>query len=269
VVPRLIAAGADLNRINLINMVREPNGERMFSLYTDLAMLRAKIMEIGDVVLLLIDPLTAYLGVGKIDSYRTTDVRAVLGPLVNLAAELNIAVIAVMHFNKRDDVTNVLLRTSDGLAYTAAARHVYGIVNDPDNQRKLMVRAKNNLAASNSDQTLTFSFAVRELEAGNGKSITAPYIVWGTEHIDVSAMEAMQAAKESRSPSARDTAKEFLYTLLSAGPVARMEIDDAAKANGISTKTLFRAKHDLTVIAEKDNSKPGGNLYWRLPDIGH
>jgi hypothetical protein len=229
-------------------------------------MLRAKIVEIGDVVLLLIDPLTAYLGVGKIDSYRTTDVRAVLGPLVNLATELNIAIIAVMHFNKRDDVTNVLLRTSDSLAYTAAARHVYGIVNDPDNQRKLMVRAKNNLAASNSDQTLAFSFAVREIAAKNDKSITAPYIVWGAEHIDVSAMEAMQAAKESRSPTVRDTAKEFLYTLLANGPVARAEIDDAASANGISRSTLFRAKDDLKVIAEKDRSKHDGRWYWRLPE---
>ena len=49
-----------------------------------------------------IDPITAYLGVGKIDSFRNTDVRAVLAPLVELAAELNVAVIAIMHFNKKD-----------------------------------------------------------------------------------------------------------------------------------------------------------------------
>jgi hypothetical protein len=43
----------------------------------------------------------------------TTDVRAVLGPLVSLATELKVAVIGIMHFNKKLDVTNVLLRISD------------------------------------------------------------------------------------------------------------------------------------------------------------
>ena len=64
-------------------------------------MLRRKIDEIGDVALVLIDPISAYLGVGKVDSYRTTDVRAVLGPVVDLAAELKLAIIGIMHFNKK------------------------------------------------------------------------------------------------------------------------------------------------------------------------
>jgi hypothetical protein len=142
VAPRLEAAGADRTRIEIINMVGERDSERMFSLHTDLALLREKIMEVGNVVLVLVDPISAYFGVGKVDSYRTTDVRAVLGPLVSLATELKVAVIGIMHFNKKLDVTNVLLRISDSLAYGATARHVYGVVNDPDNHRKLMVRAK-------------------------------------------------------------------------------------------------------------------------------
>jgi hypothetical protein len=78
----------------------------------------------------------------------------------------------------------------------------------------------------------------------------------------------MQAANEFKSPTAREVTKQFLYALLSNGPVQRNEIDDAAKANGISAKTLFRAKTDLNVIAEKDRTKPGGGWYWRLPDGG-
>jgi hypothetical protein len=52
------------------------------------------------------------------------------------------------------------------------------------------------------------------------------------------------------------------------GPVARKEIDDAAKANGISINTLFRAKTDLNVVAEKDRTTPDGAWYWRLPGSG-
>jgi hypothetical protein len=91
-------------------------------------------------------------------------------------------------------------------------------------------------------------------------------VAWEATHVDVTAMEAMQAANEFKSPTARDTAKQFLRDLLINGPVPRNDIDDAAKANGISTKTLFSAKNDLNVIAEKDNATADGSWYWRLPE---
>lgn len=53
-----------------------------------------------------------------------------------------------MHFNKKSDVTNVVLRISDSLAFPAVARHVYGVVDDAENERKLLVKGKNNLAPS-------------------------------------------------------------------------------------------------------------------------
>ena len=61
--------------------------DRMFNIATDLDLLREKIVEVRDVRMVQIDPISAYLGVGKMDSYRTTDVRAVLAPLVELTAE--------------------------------------------------------------------------------------------------------------------------------------------------------------------------------------
>jgi putative DNA primase/helicase len=128
-------------------MVLDDRNGRMFNLVSDLDALRRKIVEIGDVRLVLIDPISAYLGVGKVDSFRGTDVRGVLTPLTTLATETKVAVISVMHFNKKVDVTNALLRISDSLAFGAVARHVYGVIDDAENERKLFVRAKNNVAA--------------------------------------------------------------------------------------------------------------------------
>ncbi len=128
-VSRLAAAGADLGRVHIIKMVRhDEQKERLFSLVTDLEALRKKISGVGDIKLVVIDPITAYLEFGTIDSFRTADVRAVLTPLVTLAAEMKVAIIAVMHFNKKMDVTNALLRISDSLAFGAVARHVYGVI---------------------------------------------------------------------------------------------------------------------------------------------
>jgi DNA polymerase len=270
VVPRLVAAGADLARIEIVKMVRAAGGDRMFSLQTDLDMLRRKITAIGNVVLILIDPISAYLGVGKMDSYRTTDVRAVLGPVVNLAAELALAIIGIMHFNKKLDVTNALLRISDSLAYGATARHVYGVIDDAENHRKLLVRAKNNLALNAGGlTTLAFSFGVNEVgvDPNTGKIIAAPYVIWQSQYVDVTATEAMRAANESKSPSALDDAKQFLRDILIAGGgrALQTEIEEAAKAEKISDATLKRAKKALKVRAEKERTKEG-RWFWVLPE---
>jgi putative DNA primase/helicase len=266
VVPRLAGAGADLDRVHIVKMVcNEKGGRRMFSLVSDLELLRRKVIEIGNVVAIEIDPISAYLGHKKMDSFRTTDVRAVLGPLVDLAAELKVAIIAIMHFNKKVDITNALLRISDSLAFGAAARHVYGVIADTENDRKLFVRAKNNLSAASKDKALAYRFTGCEVgkDPETGEAIFAPYILWEPNHVDVTATEAMQAATETRSPTARDEAKKFLAELLASGPVIRKEIEEAAEGNGIAWRTVERAKPELKIIAKKDG--PNGEWTWRLP----
>jgi len=263
VVPRLKAAGADCSRIEIVKMVKADNKERMFSLVTDLELLREKITSVGDVRLIQIDPISAYLGVGKIDSFRTTDVRAVLGPLTELAAELKVSIMGIMHFNKKIDVTNALLRISDSLAFGAAARHVYAVVDDQEKKRKLFVKGKNNLAPDT--KALAYGFGGRDVgcDKETGQRIIAPHIIWHPDHVDVTATQAMQAATESKSASACDSAQKFLSELLGNGPVLKSEIEDAAEAHCIAERTLWRAKDKLNVIARKDG--PDKKWTWRLP----
>jgi putative DNA primase/helicase len=266
-VPRFAAAGADLDRVHIVKMVRDDKTGRLFSLVSDLEALRRKILEIGDVRLVLIDPISAYLGVGKVNSFHTADVRGVLTPLTTLAIETKVAIISVMHFNKKIDVTNALLRISDSLAFGAVARHVYGVIDDTENERKLFVRAKNNVAAKTKNKTLAYRFGARMVgkDEDTGGDIIAPYVLWEPQYVNVTAVEAMQAAVESKSPAARDEAKKFLSDILAKGPVLKTEIEEAAEANGIAEKTLYRAKSDLKVIAVKDRTKHEGKWTWELP----
>jgi DNA polymerase len=276
VVPRLKAAGADLNRIEIVKMMHERDPKdgkqikRMFSLITDLGRLREKIIARGNVKLVEIDPVSAYLGLGKVDSYRTSDVRAVLGPLKDLAEELAVAIIGIMHFNKKVDVTNVLLRVSDSLAFVAAPRHVFGVIDDPDNGRKLVVRAKNNLAEANQKKkSLAFHFDVKQVgtDPRNDKPIQAPFIVWEPGYVDVTATEALSAVNQNKAPGALNDAKEFLRDILVAGDgrAPKADIEEAADAEKIAVITLRRAKKALKIRAEKDHA-PEGKWYWVLPD---
>jgi putative DNA primase/helicase len=275
-VPRLEAAGADCSRIHLLKMVREHDKKgrehkRMFNISTDLEHLRQKLFEVGDVKVVMIDPMSAYLGVGKVDSFRDTDVRAVLSPLKELAEEMKVAVIAVMHFNKKVDITNALLRVSNSLAFVGLPRHAYGVVADDENGRQLFVRAKNNDAAKSDNQTLAFHFEVRKVgvDPGTGIPIEAPFIVWEPGYVDITATEAMQAASENKSPGAREEAKKFLLNMLANGPVPAAEVQEAAKANSISISSLRRAKDDLHVDVRQQPGKKRDDpdkWIWQLPE---
>jgi len=235
--PRLAAAGADLDHVEILQMVRESGNDRMLSLVTDLELLRQTVIEIGEVRQIQIDPITAYLGVKQMDSFRTTDVRAVLGPVTELASELMVSIVGVMHFNKKTDVTNALLRISDSLAFGATARHVYAVVDDTENKRKLLVKGKNNLAPHDT-KALAYGFGAREVgtDKKTGAAIWAPHIIWHPQHVDVSATEAMQAAG-SQSGYAKREAREFLVQRLEDGPVRVVVIREEAKQNGISAAT--------------------------------
>jgi hypothetical protein len=268
VVPRLKAAGADLGRVKIVGMAHIPDGaKRMFNLVTDLWALKAKIEEVGNVALIIIDPVAAYLGIGKISGGSQTDVRGVLAPLVDLAEQMGVAILAVMHFNKKVDVNNALLRIADSVAYGATARTVYAALDDPDNEDAyLYVKAKNNLGPKNASG-LRYMIGVREVgfDKRLDKKIEAPYVLWDNNPVKMTANEAMEAAGGGSRGRAKDDAKDFLRSRLAMGPVKASDIQAEARARCIAEATLRRAKRDLRIASEKRHGEIDGDWYWSLP----
>jgi putative DNA primase/helicase len=266
VLPRLVAAGANLKCIHFANSARIGGEDTLFSLVTDLPLLRKTIKRIGNVVLVIIDPVSAYLGVGKVDSRSATDVRGMLTPLKEMAEELHVAVIGIAHFNKKDDIKSALLRVSDSIAYVAAARHVYAALDDPeDKDSKLFVKAKNNLARDT--KALRYGMGVKVVghDQRLGVDIEAPFIVWHPQHVEITANEAMQAA-EGR--TAKREARGFLLERLEAGPVNSDDIVEEAKQEGIAVMTLRRAKKELGIKSRKQRGNVDGAWMWELPPQG-
>jgi hypothetical protein len=121
-VPRLKAAKADLTLIEELKAIQRNDRSDSFLLGQDLETLEQMIKDFGDVGLVTIDPITAYMGGGKnFDSHRATDVRSQLGPLKELAERTGVAFSAITHPPK-----NASARALDhfiGLqAFIAAAR---------------------------------------------------------------------------------------------------------------------------------------------------
>jgi putative DNA primase/helicase len=161
-----------------------------------------------------------------------------------------------------------MLRIADSLAYVAAARHVYVVVDDPDTEdRRLFVKAKNNL--STDKKALSYLIGARNIgiDPDTQKEIWAPHVIWGAKHVEITANDAMQAeAGGNKSRYARHEAEEFLRERLADGPVKQREIVDEAEANCIAKRTLERAKKQLNVVSRKNSKETDGEWMWSLPE---
>jgi putative DNA primase/helicase len=265
IVPRLKAAGADLDRVDIISAVTGKDGKSRttFNLQNDLDLLEQKIDEIGDVVLVDIDPVSSYLG--KTDSHKNSEVRGLLEPISEMAARKRVAVLSVTHFSKSNSATTTkaLHRFIGSIAFVGAPRAAFAVIEDADNEgRMLFLHAKNNMAKP--PQGLAFRM-VQTLLDGLRRPVS--YVAWDNEPVAMTANEALKAdADSAEARSAQSEAEEFLEKLLSKGPVPAKDGEEHARALGIAPRTLKRARKVLGVIAEKDGLKEGWS--WSLPAEG-
>jgi putative DNA primase/helicase len=250
--PRLETAGADLSKINIVQAVRRANRDgsctvEPFSLECDLVALQDAAASLNDVRLIIIDPISAYLG--DTDSHVNAKVRRLLAPLAGLAQGLRVAAIAVDHLSKSN--RPALYRPNGSIAFTAAARAVWLFAKGPDDDsRRLMLPGKMNLSPD--QQGLSYVVEARS---------EIPAVLWG-EAVRLSADEVLQPETVEQRSERRE-AVEWLKERLSEGSVPRTEVEANAKVAGIAWRTLRRAKDDLAVISEKDGFK--GGWLWRLP----
>jgi putative DNA primase/helicase len=258
--PRLEVAGADLARVHVIIAIKAAAGAgpRSFDLSQDIGRLEKAIGEIGDVLLVVIDPISAYMGKpGKLDSYRSTDVRATLAPLQETAARCGVAVIGIDHLNKSGGA-QAMLRVLGSIAFVAAARAVYVIVRDEeDDARRLMLPAKNNLGKIRTG----LAFRVIEKLAPAPVFDCYPAIRWEDEPVHVTADEALANKQDGRKSESAEAAKVLIAEMLAKEPMPQKEIEQRATAQGISPRSLTTAKKALKVKSEKI----GAAWWWSMP----
>lgn len=127
IVPRMIAAGADLSRCLQPEYIEDSaSGRRSFDPATDIPDIKRYLDENPGVEAVLVDPLVAMFGNG-VDSHNNAQARSALQPLKELAEEYHIAVIGITHIIKKNDSAVTLQDVSGSLAVTAMPRVVLGV----------------------------------------------------------------------------------------------------------------------------------------------
>lgn len=257
IVPRLKSAGANLERIHILEAVYTSNGdEALPDLRADIGRIESAVASLPRCRLVIIDPVSAYLG--GLDDHRNAELRGALSPLKSLAERLDIAVVLVTHLNKSSGV-NGKHRVTGSIAYVGACRANFLFTRDPDDssgRRVLMLDNGGNLAKP--PPTLAYSIQ----DQGDG-----PVVVWEDEPLPITADEVLRAAADACTPDKAEGRREceaWLRDTLAGGPVLAKEVIDWGRNAGFTVKQLERAKEGAGVSSRRVGFSSGSKCYWHV-----
>ena len=270
--PRLDLACGDAARVTVLQVVADRRDEEhLFQLERDAPGLRDAVARVGDVALVVIDPIGSCMG-GQVDSHRHTEVYAALTPLRALAEETGCAVLAVHHHSKAPSGKGAgaaMDAVMGSVAFGAVSRNIWSCMDDPDDPTvRLFAHAKSNLSALQD----ALRYEIREDAA-----TLVGYVVWHAQGVHVTADQVVAANRERadgrrKAPgkSELDRAVAWIRETLADGPLPSSVLTAGAKAAGISGITLVRAREQAKVVSIRQNDAKGLCRRWlcQLPDFG-
>jgi len=247
--PRLLNLGADLERVFVLD--REEDETCPLCLPNQLALLDFAVRE-ATARLLVIDPIMAFLD-RTVLSMNDQSVRRMLYPLSRLAARHQCAVLLLRHLNKQRGGLS-LYRGTGSIAFLGACRSGYLAARDPaDPKTCVLAQLKNNLAPPQP------SLAYQMLP----QAVGPPLLSWLGEN-PANADQLLGSRAPVVLPLARDWAKDFLLAFLEDGPRTVREVWEAAQEQGLSKRTLERAKADLEIRSGRLGNGGQHVTYWLL-----
>ena len=219
--PRLIEAGADLDRVLVID-----DSDVQLTLSDE--RIEKAIIE-NNARLVIIDPIQAYLG-ADVDMNRANEVRPILMRLGQVAQRTGCAILLIGHLNKAAGMQS-LQRGLGSIDIAAAVRSVMFIgklKHDPT--MRILTHEKSSLAPPG--VSLAFSLG----DEGGFR--------WVGEY-DITADEMLSGIEPQRETKTQQ-AKDLICTLLAGGKqVLSEDIDKAALERGIPGRTVRDAKREL------------------------
>ncbi len=258
--PRLMAMGANLDKVHFVQGVIDEDGEQPFNPSTDMPILQQAIAKIGNVRLLIIDPIVSVV---KGDSHKNAEVRKDLTPLIQMAESMGFAIIGITHFSKGTSGREPIERITGSLAFGAVARVVLVASKskgDDGNDVRIFLRAKSNIGADNGG----FEYLLEQATTEDG--INTSRVTWG-EAIEGSARELLVDAEVDSDGGSMADCMRFLSSILSDGEVSASEVKKDCIGAGYSVSTMNRAKKNLGIEAKKIGIGKGSYWVWALPKI--
>ncbi|CAN5552607.1 hypothetical protein BH11ACT7_BH11ACT7_31250 [soil metagenome] len=255
IVPRLIANGADMDRVIFIDVQTDlGTGALMFPL--DLRAIENVIHE-HDVTMVFLDPAKAVVPPG-FSGNDDIAVRQYLEPIAALADRCKVTIIGLAHFGKRIGADSGQLMLGS-VAWSQVARCVLSIAEDPDTGTRVLTNTKANYAGT--DRSVEFRIVSTTIDTDDG-----PAEIGSVEWLGDTTVDARDilAGDPDDDPSERTAAEHWLQDYLTAnGPTQSKVIKVAAAKERISERTLQRAKKRISVV-DRSEGFPRTST-WHLP----
>jgi 5S rRNA maturation endonuclease (ribonuclease M5) len=260
-VPRLMAAGADLTKVFRVEVVEDEKAGTTLSLPMDNDLLEREMRRVG-AALLVLDPLMSTIG-ASIDTHREREVREALDPLARLADRTRAVILGIAHFNKGAGTDPSSLITGSG-AFKNVPRSVFGFAVDAEGGR-VMTQTKNSLGRLDLP-SLSYQIEGVDVPTRLGTAHVGKLIWLGEAERSVTEILGDRGDPDERAE--RDEAAEWLRSYLAdqGGEAAFTELIKIAKAEGLSERTLRRARARAGVETERVGFP--SKTIWRLQS-GH
>ncbi|MGY2849315.1 hypothetical protein ACVIWU_000801 [Bradyrhizobium sp. USDA 4509] len=246
--PRMRAAGADMKKVHLIGIEqsdRRNDFDVITRLDTTIGEVERLISELGDVVAILIDPITDFAG--DLNLYREDQVREFLQPIAQLASRYGIAVINVLHLVK-DVRKKPRQRILGSVGLVNVSRSVLMVGSGNGTGRRFLMMEKANLW----HEKKAVAFAMSNYEG-------QPTIEWDTEWEDVDIEEVL--AGKSTHVTKVQQAMFIIQNWLADGAKPAREADRLAQEAGFHINTFKAAKKEVGVVSVKRDD----GWWWCLP----
>jgi hypothetical protein len=249
VAPRLLAHGADMERVYIVNGVPDgKGGTRLLELPDDLTLLESKILQ-REATLMIVDPIMTLLSG---DIYKDRESRRALTPVRDMAERTACAIVGVRNLNKSVGL-RAIQRGGGNMGLIGVARAGAFFAEHPDDDAlRVMAQHKSNLA------TTPPSLSYRVVSSEVHKTARVQWEGRTEHNADSLASGPASPAKRSK----LDEAREFLRDELSDGPMWAKEIVQDAIDAAIAQATLYTAKAALRVRSEKIGVE---GWQWSLP----
>ena len=233
--PRMVAAGADCNRIAYIV------DEDMPLTLEDARI--EKVIQETQARLFILDPLQAYLSQDS-DMFSAGRMRQQLKRLADIASKHKCAIVVIGHMNKASGEKN-LYRGLGSIDIAAIARSVLMISRDRDNSSiRYMFPVKSSLAPEGT--TIAFSFDPKS----------------GLRWIGQCQVDKSRIKDYDIDDSKKALARRIVLEMLGEHDAHSTDIINKLKLMGISERTIHSAKKELGVQSYRSD----GVWYWHLDD---
>jgi putative DNA primase/helicase len=252
-VPRLIAAGADLERVHFWT----PRLPR------DTAELEANIRDVN-AALLVTDPVAAHVST----SIYSDDIRSVLEPVGQVMERTGCAWVGIHHTvrsRKSGDPREMFGGGNGGLIAVARAAFLFG-PNPNDGDERVLAQAKFNIGPQ--PPAAVFDMDSDDWLDADGRLVgTVGRLTLVDLRSKVTArMVALAGAKQGgkKPQSKMAQAAAFITKYLRTGPQPVAKLREDAIQVGISWATIRRAESEIGIVKRRDNQFQGA-VRWSLP----